>query len=47
MGCWQAPATTAVWQGRAWVTSLCAACTAQHRREHRQAQGELFGEEEA
>ena len=44
-GCWQAPATVRVWQGRTWREALCDVCVRKHRREHRQAQGELWGED--
>lgn len=44
-GCWEADAVVAVYEGRVWQVSLCAACAAAHREEHGE-QLELWGEEE-
>ena len=43
-GCWEADAAVAVWQGRTWQRSLCAACAQAHRDVHGE-QLDLFGEE--
>lgn len=53
MGCWQAPATVAVWARLdaarwRWRAALCDACVREHRRVHRAVQGDVFeGEEDA
>ena len=42
-GCWEADAVVAVWHGRVWQMSLCAACAEAHRAVHGE-HWEVFGD---
>lgn len=45
-GCEAAGATVAVYEGRVWHLTLCAACAEAHRAVHGGEQLELWGEDE-